>query len=79
MRVKIEEVGTGQHPSEKIVKIETTKGPEQLVVDERSIRDHSLDVGYPVGQQNGHLLVELPRETFRGAWRVWVDRGIVTA
>jgi hypothetical protein len=79
MRVRIEEVGAGQHPSEKIVKIETTDGPEQLVVDKRSIQNQSLDVGYPVGKHNGHLLVELPRETFRGAWRVWVEKGIVTA
>ena len=50
MRVKIEEIGTGQHPSEKVVKVETRDGPEQLVVDGRSIHDHSLDVGYPVGQ-----------------------------
>lgn len=77
MRVKIEEIGTGQHPSEKVVKIETTEGPEQLVVDQRSIEQHSLDVGFPVGQHNGHFLVELPRETSRGAWRVWVDKGIV--
>ncbi len=77
MRVRIEEVGTGQHPSEKIVKVETVEGPEQLIVDKRSIRDQSIDVGFPVGLQNGHLLVELPRETFRGEWRVWVDKGIV--
>jgi hypothetical protein len=77
MRVRIEEVGSGQHPSEKIVKVETVEGPEQLIVDKRSIRDHSLDVGFPVGQQNGHFLVELPRETFRGEWRVWVEKGIV--
>lgn len=77
MRVLIEEVGSGQHPSEKIVKIETTEGPEQLVVDQRSIQNQSLEVGFPVGRQNGHFLVELPRETFRGEWRVWVDKGIV--
>jgi len=77
MRVKIEEVGNGQHPSEKVVKVETRDGPEQLVVDRRSIREHSLDVGFPVGQHNGHFLVELPRETFRGAWRVWVEKAIV--
>jgi hypothetical protein len=53
-------------------------GSEQLVVDVRSIDEHhSLDVGYPVGQHNGHFLVELPRETFKGAWRVWVGRGII--
>lgn len=77
MRVRIEEMGTGQHPSEKVVQVETVEGPEQLIVDRRSIRDQSLDIGYPVGQQNGHLLVELPRETLRGSWRVWVDKGIV--
>jgi hypothetical protein len=77
MRVKIEEISTGQHPSERVVKVETREGPEQLVVDKRSILDQSLDVGFPVGQHNGHFLVELPRETFRGAWRVWVEKGIV--
>ena len=78
MRVRIEEVGVGQHPSERIVKVRTIGGSEQLVVDKRSIRDQSLDVGYPVGQHNGtELLVELPRETFSGAWRVWIDRATV--
>ena len=77
MRVKIQEVGSGQHPSEKVVKVETIEGPEQLVVDKRSIDKQSLDVGFPVGQHNGHFLVELPRETFRGHWRVWVEKQIV--
>lgn len=76
MRVRIEEVGTGQHPSERVVKIETVQGPERLVVDQRSIQNASLDVGFPVGQNNGRLLVELPRETLSGAWRVWINRGI---
>jgi hypothetical protein len=77
MRVRIEEVGTGQHPSEKVVRLQTRDGPEQLIVDKRSIHENSLDVGFPVGQHNGHFLVELPRETLRGAWRVWVDRGVL--
>jgi hypothetical protein len=77
MRVRIEDVGAGQHPSERVVKIETIDGPQQLVVDKRSIENQSLDVGYPVGQSNGHLLVELPRETFRGAWRVWIDNKVL--
>jgi hypothetical protein len=79
MRVKIQEIGSGQHPSEKVVKVETIEGPEQLVVDKRSIQNLSLDVGFPVGQNNGHFLVELPRETARGSWRVWVDKGIVVS
>jgi len=77
MRVRIEEIGTSQHPSEKVVKVETIEGPEQLLVDKRSIRERSLDIGFPVGQKNGHLLVELPRETFSGLWRVWVDEQMV--
>ena len=77
MRVRIEQVGVGQHPSEKVVKIDTVEGPEQLIVDKRTIQpDNTLDVGYAIGRQNGHVLVELPRETFSGAWRVWVEKGI---
>ncbi len=77
MRVRIAEVGAGQHFSEQIVAIETVEGSEELVVDRWSIEEQSLDVGFPVGQQNGHLLVQLPRETFRGAWRVWIDQAAV--
>ena len=77
MRVRIAEIGSGQHFSEKVVMIETVEGSEELLVDGGSIREQSLDVGYPVGQQNGHFLVQLPRETSRGARRVWIDQGIV--
>jgi hypothetical protein len=77
VRVKIEEVGAGQHPSEKVVSVETSEGTEQLVVDKRSIENMSLDVGFPVGQRKGEFLIELPRETFRGLWRVWVQKRCV--
>lgn len=74
MRVKVETIGEGLHPSEVVVAVDTTEGREQLAVDRRSLHDNSLEVGWPVGTHNGHWLVELPRETFRGAWRVWVAR-----
>ncbi len=45
MRVKIEEVGVGQHPSEKVVRNETTEGPEQLVVNARTNERQTLTVG----------------------------------
>jgi hypothetical protein len=77
MRVKIAEIGAGQHPNEKLVQVITKDGSESLVVDRRAIHDNSLDVGYPVGEHNGHYLVELPRETSRGTWRVWVEKTIV--
>jgi hypothetical protein len=31
-------------------------------------------VGWPVSKQGDLALVELPRETHTGAWRVWVRR-----
>ena len=78
MRVKVEEVGKGLHPSEVVVQIETVEGgPERLVVDRRSIVDGGIEVGYPVRRDNGYYLIELPRETIGGSWRVWVSKKIV--
>lgn len=74
MRIKVEEVGKGLHPSEVVVQIQTAEGPERLVVDRRSIfADGSIDVGYPVARNNGYYLIELPREAIGGSWRVWMD------
>ena len=74
-RVKVEQIREGQHPSEVVVAVRTADGgQEKLVVDRRSICNDALEVGYPVGEDGGRLLVELPRESMRGLWRVWVDR-----
>jgi len=77
VRVRTEIVGIGQHPNETVVQIMTIDGPEQLVVDQQCVQQQSLDIGFPVGQHDEHYLIELPRETFRGAWRVWVDRSMI--
>jgi len=74
LRLKVKKIREGLHPSEMVVAVNTTSGREELVVDSRSLKDDSLSVGYPVGSNADHLLVELPRETMRGAWRVWVPR-----
>ena len=71
-RVCVDEVGQGQHPSEVMVSVKTSSGLETLIVDRRSLVHNSLDIGYPVGGSEGLLLVELPRETMRGEWRVLV-------
>ncbi|MGH7101173.1 MAG: hypothetical protein ACREFJ_02160 [Acetobacteraceae bacterium] len=77
-QVKIERVREGQHPSEVVVAVRTADGgSEKLVVDRRSILNDALEVGYPVGEDRNRLLVELPRESLRGLWRVWVDRDSV--
>ena len=78
MRLKVQTIGDGQHPSEAIVSFETAEGETQeMIVDKRSIRESSLGVGYPVGSRGKNLLIELPAETFNGASRVWVARDSV--
>ena len=72
MRVKVKEEGKGIHPNEVVVSVPTTDGPERLVVHHRSIEGGGLEIGYPILVDNDAYLVELPRETMRGLWRVWV-------
>ncbi len=77
-QVRVEQVRNGQHPSEVVVSIRMADGQsEKLVVDRRSIQNDMLEVGYPVGADNDRLLVELPRESVRGVWRIWVARNSV--
>ena len=71
-RVKVTQVGSGLHPSEVIVAVDTTDGPERVVVDRRSLENDMLEVGYPIDRTDKAVLVELPRETTAGSWRVWV-------
>jgi hypothetical protein len=73
MKVKVKEVSGGLHPSEVVVQVETTSGPENLVVDRRSFKDDLVEVGAALGRdEKGNWLIELPRETMSGTWRVWV-------
>ena len=74
MRLKIKEVGKALHPSEVVVEIQTSHGDERLVVDRSSIHENSLFVGWPIAKKKGQFLVELPRETMSGTWRVWVKQ-----
>lgn len=72
MKVKISEVGSGVHPSEVVVAVKTVDGAENLVVSRRSLKAASIEVGYPIRREDDRYLIELPRETSSGSWRVWV-------
>ena len=74
MRLKVRQLGEGLHPSETFVSVETKDGPEELIIDPRSVMNDSLSIGWPVGREDPYLLVELPRPTARGFKRVWVSR-----
>jgi len=68
-------VGKGQHPSEAVVAVTTAGGArEELIVDRRSIKNHTLTIGFPITSRGNDLLIELPRETLRGTSRVWVNK-----
>lgn len=74
MRVKVRTIEKGLHPNEVVVEVQTIGGPERLVVDRRSVKAKSISVGAPLRLDADHHLVELPRETMNGSWRVWVKR-----
>ena len=72
MNVKVAEVGTALHPSEVVVAVRTLSGTENLVVDRRSFHSGEIYVGHPIRREGDNYLIELPRESQSGAWRVWV-------
>lgn len=75
MRLKVEKISEGLHPNEALVSVKTKDGPVSMVVDQTIISaDSTVGIGWPVARntKDSLLLVELPRETESGAWRVWV-------
>ena len=75
MEIKITSLGKGLHPSEEVIEIDAKDGKERLVIDSNALNGTYLGVGYPLSSNNnGHVFVELPRETFSGVWRLWVAK-----
>jgi hypothetical protein len=72
MRLKCVYKADGPGPSEQIVSITTSDKAEQIVLSKRKVAGGSIEVGDPLAEHNGMYLVELPRETASGRWRVWV-------
>lgn len=72
MKLSVSTVGSGLHPSEVLVKVETRAGDEEMIVDRTVVNDEKVEVGAILAKEEGYTLVQLPRETMRGAWRVWV-------
>jgi len=74
MRVKITQIREGLHPSEVVISVNGVEGTERLIVSRRSVSDDTIAVGYPIKNDGENYLVELPRETTTGAWRIWVSK-----
>lgn len=78
MRIKITGREQGSIPSEAVVTIPTTRGPEEVIVHTSQVSDDSVEAGF-IGEKENQVLVELPRETLSGRWRVWVPKTEVAA
>lgn len=73
MKLRVHEIGNGFYPLEVLVEIKATAGGKKMLIDRRSLENGNfVSVGSPIADRDGHFLVELPRETTVGEWRVWV-------
>ncbi len=78
MRIKITAREQGSIPSEAVVTIETMRGPEEVIVHSTQATTDSVEAGF-IGEKDNQVLVELPRETLSGRWRVWIPKSAVAA
>lgn len=77
MFVAARDICAGFGPGEIRATVDTVDGHEHVTLGKGSIFGGHISIGWPVGRRDGSLLVELPRETDRGAWRVWVPEAAV--
>lgn len=68
VKVRVQKVGDALHPSEIVVAVTTVSGTENLVIDRRSLDNDAIII-----EDGDSYLIELPRESQSGSWRVWVN------
>jgi hypothetical protein len=67
----------GIMPNEKIARIQGADGRfDEVVVSKRNISGDKL-LASEIGRQEGQVLVELPRESTSGRWRMWVKESSI--
>ena len=70
-------VSDGLMPNEKVVRIETADGSsEEVAVPIQNIDGDRLEA-FEIGRHEGRVLVELPRESTSGRWRIWVRESAI--
>ena len=70
--VRCDVLAAGPGPSEQVVAFDTVEGKEEVVLHSSAlINQDRFEVGV-IGYENDRALVELPRESASGRWRVWV-------
>lgn len=80
MYVRCTTLKQGPGPSEATVSVQTSGGhDEELIVSTDDITHGYLEVGNLLGRRDDERLIEFPRESASGRWRVWVHKGELTA
>lgn len=78
IKVSTSSVEDGLMPAEKIARIEVAGGEiEEVSVSVNDISADNKLMASEIGRQGERVLVELPRESASGRWRVWVDANAI--
>lgn len=71
------QVSDGLMPNEKVARIETADGTaEEVAVSAQNVHNNTLKA-FEIGREGGRVLVELPRESASGRWRIWVKESAI--
>ena len=75
MLVRYSELAEGPGPAEMLVGVLTMEGmQEEVVLSRRQAENGRMDVGSPLIEEAERCLIELPRESVSGRWRLWIPR-----
>ena len=68
----------GFTPNEKIARIQGADGKfDEVIVSKQNIKNNKL-IASEIGRDDkGKVLIELPRESTSGRWRMWVNASAV--
>lgn len=73
MLLRVTKLAEGPGPGEVVVKVTTSTGhTEQVVIDNSVLAGDMIEVGRPIRRLPEKALIELPRESTSGRWRLWV-------
>jgi hypothetical protein len=80
MLIKCTRLMDGPGPSEAIVGVRTVGGKqEEVVVYTGLLKNGYLQVGPHLSSQKDQVLIELPRESASGRWRVWIPESEIVS
>lgn len=77
VKIKCVTVENGPGPSETVVGIKTAAGHQEEVVVHQSLTENNTVQVSRIGWDNERVLVELPRESVSGNWRIWVPQSVI--